>query len=96
VPAVQFKFEPDHERDDIRKRKLPLLGYQDVTKNISRIQEVVSANGADAGIALLIDEGQHFYRKHKNSPHEGSIWEVWESARRDANPVTILLADIPG
>ena len=41
--AIEFKFEPDHERNDIRKRKLPLSTYPAIGADVSIVSEIVSA-----------------------------------------------------
>lgn len=74
--ALEFKYEPDHRRDDILEAKLPVVswGKEGVAKDISRIREMIETGSAAVARSYFIDEGGHFRRR---APHPGSEWVHW-------------------
>ena len=74
--AVEFKYEPSHERPDIQKYKLPVVdwGKTGVEKDICRIHEFVEMGKAKVAYSIFIDEGGYF---RKRQPHNKSKWKEW-------------------
>lgn len=82
--AVEFKYEPAHSRStnqggDIRSTKLPVVAdWNDVEKDILRIQQYVEQQKVKAAYSVLVDEGGHF---HWREPFPGSQWIDWGQGR---------------
>ena len=82
--AAEFKYEPAHSRSanqggDIRATKLPVVAdWNDVEKDILRIQQYVERQKVKAAYSVLVDEGGHF---HGREPFPGSQWIDWGQGR---------------
>jgi hypothetical protein len=78
--AAEFKYEPDHSRDDIPKSKFPVVfwGKDGVGKDIERAQTFVRENLTPICYTEFIDEGGAF--RHRD-PHPTSTWESWGEKR---------------
>ena len=79
--AVEFKYEPSHNRDarfggDIPKTKFPVVFWNEVEKDVQRVADFVSAKRARAAYSIFIDEGGHFSWREAPS---GSEWQQWEN-----------------
>lgn len=76
--AVEFKYEPDHRRQDILRAKFPVVswGADGVLKDIARIDEFVRSQKCQKAYAVLIDEGGYF---HSRAPHPKSEWRAWDN-----------------
>jgi hypothetical protein len=72
--AAEFKYEPDHRRQDIRQQKLPVVGWKDMEKDIGRVRTFVAAGAIECGYTVFIDEGGYF--RHREA-HTGSNWIDW-------------------
>lgn len=74
--AVEFKYEPAHERNDILRQKLPVVAWGDdgVGKDVKRIHEFVEKGKTKAAYSLFIDEGGSF---RERPPHPQSKWKEW-------------------
>ena len=72
--AAEFKYEPDHRRQDILRQKLPVVGWVDMQKDITRIRTFVDAGAIESGYTIFIDEGGFF--RHRDA-HTGSDWVDW-------------------
>lgn len=75
--AIEFKYEPSHQRTDIPQKKLKddiVFWEKDgVKKDIDRIQEF-AREVCPSAYAILVDEGGRFRRR---TPHPGSEWRQW-------------------
>ncbi len=85
--AVEFKYEPSHQRADILRRKFDVVAWSDVKKDVERIQEYVAQGKARVAYALLIDEGGRF--RHGNSLPQ-SKWIDWEPSGTSSSRVSVL------
>lgn len=65
--AVEFKFEPSPNREDICDFKLPVVFWSAVQKDIDRVQRFTESKKAKTGIAIFIDEFGR-YRDEKKYP----------------------------
>lgn len=78
VVAVEFKYEPSHQRKgiDISNGKFPVVFWGDdgVGKDVKRIREFVAQGRAQVAYAVFIDEGGAFYRR---PAHPHSEWREW-------------------
>jgi hypothetical protein len=74
--ALEFKYEPDHAREDVLKTKLPVVfwGIEGVAKDIARVRESVSSGRARAACSYFVDEGGSL--RHRPA-HPGSEWVQW-------------------
>jgi hypothetical protein len=74
--ALEFKYEPDHAREDVLKSKLPVVfwGKEGVAKDVSRVREFVTCGRARAAWSYFVDEGRFF--RHRPA-HPGSEWVQW-------------------
>jgi hypothetical protein len=72
--AVEFKYEPDHQRTDILKNKFPVNDWASIEHDIFRITEFVRNGKAKIGISILIDEGGFFKARPRLQSHK---WENW-------------------
>ncbi|MYD65405.1 MAG: hypothetical protein F4X26_05415 [Chloroflexi bacterium] len=66
--AVEFKYEPSHERDDrqggdIRHTKFPAVVWAEVCADIDRVHEYVEQHQVRAGYSIFVDEGGAFSRR---------------------------------
>jgi hypothetical protein len=87
--AMEFRYEPSHERDDIPHSKLPMVFWGDdgVGEDVKRIQSFVSPDSefmdetrrARVAMSVFVDEGGAFAER---SPHPGSQWEIWPGSVR--------------
>lgn len=73
--ALEFKFEPSHRRADIDPRKLPIVGWEGVVRDVERIRGWVRSGLAFAGAAVSVDEGGFAHARHPALP--GCSWEHW-------------------
>ena len=89
--AAEFKYEPSHLRKDIMPGKFPVTIWEDITKDVTRIQQFVSIGKSQAAYSLLIDEG-NFHRQR--IPPSGSRWITWQSASPTTQPISVLWAHI--
>lgn len=89
--TIEFKYEPDHRREDIPKSKLPIVewGADWVSKDIDRIREMVTSNRVKAAWPLFIDEGGYFCHR---APHAGSEWIRCPRIRR-GSPLRLDVAN---
>lgn len=75
--AVEFKYEPAHERGDvdILTQKFPVVTWDSVRKDVDRIYEFIAQGKARYTYAVFIDEGGFFC---KRPAHLRSEWLEWE------------------
>ena len=92
VIAAEFKYEPDHQRNDLLGHKFPVVGWADPIRDIERIARFVEAGKAKFAYAIFIDEGGHF--RHRQPP-EGSTWRDWASRDPEGRPVSVLWTQVP-
>ncbi len=82
VLVVEFKYEPDYRRPEFAaypaqgRRRLPVVAWKSVERDIERVQEYVASNRAKAGVAVLIDEGGYWQSRRKELP-----WVYWGGNR---------------
>lgn len=74
--AVEFKYEPAHNRPGILKSKLPVVFWGDdgVGKDVKRINEFIQVGNVKTAYSIFIDEGGAFAHRE---PHPGSKWISW-------------------
>ena len=77
--AVEFKYEPSHSRSsdmggDIMKGKFPVVFWNEVEKDVRRVQDYVALNQSTAAYSILIDESKYF--RWRDAP-SGSEWIDW-------------------
>ena len=89
--AAEFKYEPSHLRKDIMPGKFPVTIWEEITKDVTRIQQFVATGKSQAAYSLLIDEG-NFYRQR--IPPSGSKWITWQSASPTTQPISVLWSHI--
>lgn len=75
--AVEFKYEPKHDRNDMVKSKLsqPVVfwdGEDSISKDIERARKYINENKAHRAYSIFIDEGGYF---RQNEPFPGSAWQ---------------------
>ena len=92
VVAVEFKYEPSHERDDrqggdIRHTKFPVVDWGEVCTDIDRVHEFVEQHRARAAYSIFVDEGGAF--RHRATPAH-SHWSDWGGA------ISVLRSQAPG
>ncbi len=73
--AVEFKYEPSHNRSDILKQKLPVVEWGGVERDAHRIQEFVNKGKTEVAYAVFVDEGGLFL---KRPLPVRSVWQEWE------------------
>jgi len=76
--AIEFKYEPAHNRSDILKTKFPVViwGVGGVTDDVERVRQYVQRGKAQVAYFIFIDEGGFF--RHR-SPHPGTQWIGWKN-----------------
>ncbi|MEX2245762.1 MAG: hypothetical protein WEC75_03665 [Dehalococcoidia bacterium] len=74
--ATEWKFEPSHRRIEIAPGKLPVCswGPNGVRGDVDRISHFVEKRRAQAGHAILVDEGGYFRGR---PAHVGAEWVDW-------------------
>jgi hypothetical protein len=87
--ALEFKYEPSHQRKDILPTKFPVILWDEVKKDIERIHYFVESGKAQATCSILIDEGGYF---RKRPPAERSDWIDWNHDAINRYPVALLLS----
>jgi hypothetical protein len=92
--AVEFKYEPSHDRLDIQRQKLPVVfwGSEGVAHDVDRIRRFVEDGKAHVAYALFVDEGRYF--RHRD-PHPGSRWIDWEARTPEGHKVALLWSRWP-
>jgi hypothetical protein len=77
VPLVvaEFKFEPSHRRVDIDRKKLPVVGWDGVVEDVSRIKRWVDAGMTRKGLAAFVDEGGFAHDRRTALPD--CEWSGW-------------------
>jgi hypothetical protein len=90
--ASEFKYEPDHARDDIsspkpKSSRFPVVewGKDGVARDIDRIKEFIKEGKCQYAWSIFIDEGGRF---KDNQPHPGSHWIQWD------NKIWVLISQI--
>lgn len=87
--AVEFQYEPDHDRtDEFTSGKLDpsVVDWNDgVGRDVKRVREFVRKGWAKQAVSVFFDEGAHFYHR---DPHPGSHWD-------SGRPFPILIAEYP-
>lgn len=58
--AIEFKFEPWKARLDIQAKKLPVIGWVDVLKDIGRLEQFVAIGAVEVAWSVCIDEGGRY------------------------------------
>jgi len=78
--AAEFKYEPSHDRKDIRKEKFPIVfwGAEGVAKDVDRVRQYVDSGKALIAYSVFIDEGGYFHRLH-HQPHANCKWLPWDN-----------------
>jgi hypothetical protein len=74
--AAEFKFEPCKARTDIQAKKLPVISWVDVDKDIARIEEFVTTGTTPVAWSVCIDEGGRYRTQTR---HPGSRMEDWHT-----------------
>ena len=89
--AIEFKYEPDHERvrTEFPASKFPVVDWKEVTKDIERVQEFVREGFTPRAVSVFVDEGSHFRRRPAPG---GSRWEDWEISGCDYR-VAVLISE---
>jgi hypothetical protein len=85
--GAEFKYEPDHRRQDILQQKLPVVGWKDMEKDIARIRTFVEAGAIECGYTVFIDEGGFFRRREA---HNGSNWVDWPNMGDRRSPAILF------
>lgn len=88
--AVEFKYEPSHQRQDILSTKLPVVFWDEVKKDIERIHHFVVSGKVQAAYSILIDEGGYF---RKRVPIDHSSWVDWNCGIDQRYPVALLFSE---
>lgn len=91
VLALEFKYEPSHQRKDILPTKFPVVFWAEVKKDIDRIHCFVESGKAQAAFSVLIDEGGYF---RKRLPPYRSRWIDWDCGT--IRGVSLLLSEAAG
>jgi hypothetical protein len=89
---VEFKYEPSHQRTDIAREKLPVIGWADVVKDAERAQRFVDLRRTPVALALLIDEGGYFGGR---PALPGGQWVEWGSAGDPTLSVAAHVVRVP-
>lgn len=90
--AAEFKYEPDHRRQDILPQKLPVVGWIDMQKDIARIRTFIEAGAIECGYTVFIDEGGYF--RHRDA-HSGSDWLDWPRSGDRRAPSVLFSRLVP-
>lgn len=95
--AVEFKYEPDHQRGfgakrDIWSSKLSpsvvFWGKEGVEKDVERARQYVSQKKAKVAISLFIDEGGLF--RHRQPP-QNTKWVDWSCGGKKPRKIALLI-----
>ena len=85
--AVEFQYEPNHDRaDEFTPGKFDpsVVDWNDgVGFGVKRVHEFVAKGLAEGAVSLFFDEGGHFAHR---KPHPGSRWDT-------AGPFPILITE---
>jgi len=81
---IEFKYEPNHNRTDIMKEKLPVVSMDGITKDRDRIREMVNSHENLKWLFVLFDEGNFFKDKVEG------IYNLFGDARLDKSNVLII------
>lgn len=96
--AVEFKYEPSHERSDVdiwHTKLTPSVvfwGSDGVAKDVERVQEFVAKGKARVAFAVFIDEDGYFSHR---PPHLGSKWIHWNTMDASSHNVSVLWSRVP-
>jgi len=71
IVAIEFKYEPNKNRSDIPKKKIPVISWSSYLKDIEKVKECVEKGKAETGIAYLFDEGNRY--TNRVSEIEGNV-----------------------
>lgn len=76
--AVEFKYEPSHERTDILGDNFPVVswGQDGIGKDVRRVEEFVKKRRCKCAVSVFVDEGRWLRQRE---PHEGCKWIDWRS-----------------
>ena len=77
--AAEFKYEPSYVRNasfggDIPETKFPVVSWDEVEKDVQRVEDYVSTKRARVAYLVFIDEGGRFSRREAPP---GSDWKEW-------------------
>ena len=87
--AVEFKFEPDHQRahTEFPPTKFPVVDWKEVVRDTQRVQEFVQQGFLPHACSLFVDEGGHLADPRSSA---GSCWTTWQEGQR-ARVVSVLV-----
>ncbi|HJT56955.1 MAG TPA: hypothetical protein VJ761_10700 [Ktedonobacteraceae bacterium] len=85
--AAEFKYEPSHQRKDLRRTKFPVVLWPDLLKDIDAVKKIVAQKKAKIAYSALIDEGGHFINQ---SLPPGPIWKSWDISGDFPHHVSLL------
>jgi hypothetical protein len=95
--AIEFKYEPDHQRGFGAKRNIwpsklspsvVFWGKEGVEKDVERARRYVSQKKARVAISLFIDEGGLF--RHRQPP-QGTKWVDWNCEGKKPRRISLLI-----
>jgi hypothetical protein len=101
--AAEFKYEPDHKRDDMltfyydsqgnKKTKFPLVFWKDgVGKDIENSRDYFLSNLTKTSYSIFIDEGGYF---HLYIPFAGSKWIDYPLNSDKTKKISVLFFKLP-
>jgi len=76
IVAIEFKYEPNKERNDIPKGKFPVISWSSYLEDIKRVKECVEKGKAETGIAYLFDEGNRYSKRVSEIEGNVAIIEI--------------------
>jgi len=87
--AAEFKYEPEHHREDILPTKIPVVewGKGGIGKDVQRVHAYVASGKCPVAYAIFIDESRTF---RSRLPHPGSTWIDWDVAGQAGPRVAVL------
>jgi len=90
--AIEFKYEPDHQRRDIWSSKLSpsvvFWGKEGVKKDVEKAKQYVDQKKAKLAITIFVDEGGLF-RHRKQYPN--TKWVDWNSGGKNPRKISLLI-----
>ncbi len=89
--AIEFKYDPCHNRTDILKHKLPLVFWDKhgVTEDIVKVKRMVDEGRVLLAMSVFIDEGRCF--RHREAP----AYSQWHDSKGNTIALIALFEETP-
>lgn len=92
--AIEVKYEPSHQREDISHTKLPVVEWPSVCRDVSRVQRYVNEGKAISAYSFFLDEGRFFGGKANYPAPPSAEWRDWNLGSSSLFQPSVLWSNV--